>query len=103
MKLLDKFMPNLFLQSEFTYMACGPFTNHRERIKKFKETSDVNYICNDELDKAYFTHDAANSDSKDLANGSISDKIVKDRAYEIVIKPKYDEYKRGLASVVYNV
>ena len=34
----DKFMPELHLkQPGFTYSACGPFTKHRERIKKFKE------------------------------------------------------------------
>ena len=30
----DKFVP------EFTYSACGPFTENKERIQKFKETGD---------------------------------------------------------------
>ena len=31
----DKFMPEMHLkQPEFTYSACGPFTKHKERIKK---------------------------------------------------------------------
>ena len=31
----DKFMTELHLkQSGFTYSSCGPFTKHRERIKK---------------------------------------------------------------------
>ena len=30
----DKFMPG------FTYSACGPFTENKKRIKKFKETGD---------------------------------------------------------------
>ena len=35
----DKFMPLLRLrQPEFTYSSCGPFTKHRERIKKLRET-----------------------------------------------------------------
>ena len=38
---------------------------------------------------------------KDLAKRTISDKILKDRAYESAIKPKYDGYQRGLASMVY--
>ena len=42
------------------------------------------------------------SDSKDLAKRTVSDKILKDTAYEIVINPKYDGYQRGLTSVVYN-
>ena len=32
----DKFMPEMHLQQPgFTYSACGPFTKHKERIKKF--------------------------------------------------------------------
>ena len=31
----DKFMPELYLkQTGFTYIVYGPFTKHRERIKK---------------------------------------------------------------------
>ena len=47
----DKFMPELHLkQPGFTYSACGLFTKNKERIKKFKEARDTNYIYN-ELDK----------------------------------------------------
>ena len=41
----DKFMPQMHVrQSGFTYSACGPFAKNKERIKKFKETGDTNYI-----------------------------------------------------------
>ena len=41
----DKFMPEMHLkQSGFTYSACGSFTKNKERIQKFKETGDANYI-----------------------------------------------------------
>ena len=41
----DKFMPEMYLrQTEFTYSACGPFTKNKERIQKFKETGDSQYI-----------------------------------------------------------
>ena len=31
----DKFMPEMHLrQPRFVYSACGPFTRHKERIKK---------------------------------------------------------------------
>ena len=53
-----------------------------------------------ELDKDCFAHDAAYSDSKDLANRTISDKILKDRAYEIARNRNYDGYERALASMV---
>ena len=41
----DKFMPEIHLrQPQFTYSVCGPFTKHEQRIQKFKETGDTNYI-----------------------------------------------------------
>ena len=102
----DKFMPEIHLrQCQFTYSACGPFTRHEERIQKFKETGDINYICiyiyMNELDKACFIHDAAYSDSKDLTKRTIADKNLKNRAFDIAKDPKYDKYQRGLASMVY--
>ena len=71
------------------------------RNSKFRETSDLGHIYKNELDKACFAHDAAYTDSKDLATRTISNKIWKDRAYEIATNPKYDRYRRGLASMVY--
>ena len=41
------------------------------------------------------------SDSKDLAKRTVSDKILKNRAFEIAINPKYDGYQRGLAIMMY--
>ena len=100
----DKFMPEMRLrQPQFTYSACGPFTKHEERIQKFKETGDTNYIYMNELDKACFTHDAAYSDSKDLTKRTVADKILKNKAFDIAKDPKYDGYQRGLASMVYNL
>ena len=51
----DKFMSERHLkQPGFTYSACGPFTKHKERIQKFKETEDTKYIYRNELDEACF-------------------------------------------------
>ena len=98
----DKFMPEMHLrQPQFTYSACGPFTKHKQRIQKFKETGDTNYIYKNELDKACFAHDAAYSDSKDLIKRTVADKILKDKAFDIAKDPKYDGYQRGLTSMVY--
>ena len=98
----DKFMPELHLrQPQFTYSACGPFTKHEQRIQKFKETGDTNYIYKNELDKACFVHDAAYSDSKDLIKRTVADKTLKDKAFDIAKDPKYDGYQRGLVSMVY--
>ena len=56
----DKFMPELHLkQPGFTYSACGPFTKNKEKIQKYKETGDTNYIYKNELDKPCFQHDTA--------------------------------------------
>ena len=69
-------MPELHLkQPGFTYSACGLFTKHCKRIQKFRETSNLKHLYRNELDKACFGHDAAYSDSKDLAERTISDKI----------------------------
>ena len=98
----DKFIPEMHLrQLQFTYSACGPFTKHKQRIKKFKETGDTNYIYKNELDKACFAHDPAYSDSKNLTKRTIADKILRDKAFNIAKDQKYDWYQRLLASVVY--
>ena len=95
-------MPGMHLkQPGLTYSACGPFTKNKERIQKFKETGDTNYIYKNELDKACFQHDMAYGDFKDLARRTASDKILRDKAFNIAKNPKYDEYQRGLASMVY--
>ena len=60
-------------------------------ILKFKETGNLKQ-CRNVLDKACFADDAAYSDSKDLAKRTISDKILKDRAYDIAINCKYNGY-----------
>ena len=98
----DKFMPEMHLrQPRFVYSAWGPFTRHKERIKKFKQTGDTRYIYRNELDKACFQHDSAYADHKDLINRTKSDKVLRDKAYNIASNPKYDGYQRDLASMVY--
>ena len=98
----DKFMPEMHLrQPQFVYSACGPSTRHKERIKKFKQTSDTRYIYRNELDKACFLHDSAYADHKDLINRTEADKVLRDKAYDIASNPEYDGYQRGLASMVY--
>ena len=74
---------------------------NKERIQKFKETGHTRYIYRNELDKACFQHDMAYGDFKDLAKRTASDKVLRDKAFNIVKNPKYDGYQRGLASMVY--
>ena len=95
-------MPEMHLkQPGFTYSACGPFTKNKERIEKFMQTGNTNFIYKNELDKACFQHDMAYGKSKDLVKRTQSDKVLRDKAFKIASDPKHDGYQRGLASMVY--
>ena len=95
-------MPELHLkQPVFTYSACGPFTKNKQKIEKFMQTGNTDFIYTNELDKACFQHDMAYGKSKDLVKRTQSDKVLKDKAFKIASDPKYDGYQRGLASMVY--
>ena len=61
-------------------MWSGSFAKNKERIKKFKETGDSQYIYENELDKTCFQHDMAHADFKDLTKRRVSDKyrVIKD-------------------------
>ena len=97
-------MPEMHLrQPGFTYSACGPFTKNKTRIQKFMQSGNTDFIYKNELDKACFQHDMAYGKSKDLVKRTQSDKVLKDKAFKIASNPKYDEYQRGLASMVYKL
>ena len=102
-----KFMPEMHLmhlmQQGFTYSACGPFTKNKERIQKFKETGDTNYIYKNELDKACFQLDMACGDFKELAKRTASDEVLRHKTLNIAKNPKHDGYQEGLASMVYKL
>ena len=76
-------------------------SKNKERIQKFKETGDTNYIYENELDKSCFQHSMAYGDFKDLARRKGSHNILRDKAFTIAKNPKYGDYKRALASLVY--
>ena len=98
----DKFMPEMHLkQPGFTYSACGPFTKNKERIKKFMQTGNTDFIYKYELDKACFQDDMAYGKAKDLVRKIQSDKALRDKAFKIASDSKYDGYQRGLGSMVY--
>ena len=51
----DKFMPEMHLkQPGFTYGACGPFTKNEERIEKFMQTGNTDFIYKINLVKLVF-------------------------------------------------
>ena len=82
----DKFITEMDLkQPGFTQSACGPFAKNKERIEKFIQTGNTDFIYRNELDKTCFQHDLAYGQSKNFVKRTHSD-------------PKYDGYQRGLAS-----
>ena len=82
-------MPEMHLkQPGFIYSTCGPFTRNKERIQKFRETGDTKYIYRNELDKACFQHDMAYGGFKDLAKRTTSDKVLRDKTFNITKNPK---------------
>ena len=48
-------MPDLHLkQPRFTYSASGPFNKNKERIEKFIQTGNTDFIYGNDLDKVCF-------------------------------------------------
>ena len=84
-------MPEIHLkQPGFTYSACGPFTNNKERVKKNKETWDSRYIYQNELDKVCFQHSISSEDFKNLNRRRAAEEVLCDKAFNIAKNPTYD-------------
>ena len=45
----------------------------------------------------------AHGKSKDLAKRTLPDKVLRNKTFKIASDPKYDGYRRGLASMVYSI
>ena len=100
----DKFIPVMHSkQPEFTYSDCGPFTKSKEWIEKFNETGYSRYVSRNKLDRACFQHDMAYGYFKDLARRTASDKVLRNKTFNIAKNRKYDGYQRSLASMVYKL
>ena len=51
-----KLMPEMHLkQPDFTYSACGPLTKNKERIEKFMQKGNTNFIYKTNLIKLVFS------------------------------------------------
>ena len=75
----DKFMPEMHLkQPGFTYSACDPFTKNKEKIEKFMQTGNKEYVYKNNLDKACFQHDMAYGKFKDLNKRTQLDKVLRE-------------------------
>ena len=99
----DKFMPELHLWDSKVkkYSDCGPFTKHTERISQFMKDGGLSHIYKNELDKACFQHDMTYNKYKDLKGRTQSDIVFKNKAYKIAVNPRYDGFRRALASMVW--
>ena len=89
-------------QPGYVYGACGAFSKSQERMRKSKETGNVQYIYQNELDKACFWLDILYRDFKDLTRRTVSDNKLRNKAFHIVKNFKYNKYQCGLVSSVYN-
>ena len=97
-------MPEINLkQPGFTYSASGSFTENKERIEKFMQTGNINFLYKNELDKACFQHDMVYGKSKDLTKTTQSDKVLRDKAFKIASNLRYDGCQREIASMVYKI
>ena len=75
-------MPEMHLKLPgFTYSAYGSFTKNKERIEKFMQTGNTNFIYKNELDKTCFQHNMAYGKSKDLEKRTQLDKVLRDKAF----------------------
>ena len=69
-------------------------------MKELKETGDSRYIYQKELDKTCCQHDLAYGGFNYLNRRTVANKVLSDKAFYIAKTPKYDDYQRGLASMV---
>ena len=83
------------------YLQCLRNVYKKQRKNSKIQRNDKNYSYKTGLDKACFQHDMAYGDFKDLARRTASDKILRDKAFNIAKNPKYDGYQRGLSFMVY--
>ena len=97
---MDKIINKIFIGWRQIYIRIGPFTKHSEAIQKFRETGYLKHWYRNELGRLCLAHDVASSDSKDLVTRTTENKILKDRADEIITNRGYDGYQRVLASMV---
>ena len=89
----DKFMSEMYLKHS------GPFNINKDRVQKFKETGDSKGIYKNELNKACFQHDMAYRDFKYLSKRKASDRVLRNKAFNIAKYPKYDGYQRGITPI----
>ena len=68
---------------------------------EMRRLRNTDNISKTNFDKSCFQHDMAYGKFKNLAKRTQSDKVVRDKAFEIGNNSKHDGYQRGLVSMVY--
>ena len=89
----DKYMPELVLKQPGLFAL--------EIDLYLEKASNLKHLYRNKLDKACFAYDAAYFDSNKLAQIIISDKIFKDRTYEVARSHGCDGYQTSLASMIF--
>ena len=84
------------------YLQYMRAINQKQKIiEQFKETEDSRNCYQNKVDKVYFQHDMAYGDFEDLPRRTVPDEILRDKVFNIAKNPKYDEYQRYFASMVW--
>ena len=78
------------------YVVCN------SKKSKFIIEQDTRDIYPNKLDKGCFQHYMAYGDFRDLTRRTASDRILRDKAFNIAKNPKHDGYQRSFASMFYN-
>ena len=74
----------------FTWYSHRNYEFCNRKNKKFKETLDSRHIYRDGLDKACFQHDIAYGDFVDLPVKTVTEKVLREKAFNICKIPKND-------------
>ena len=69
--------------------------------KHEQNTEGLQYIYQNQVDRARFQNEMAYEEFEDLSRRTASNKILQDKVFNIAKISKHDEYQRGLGSMVH--
>ena len=97
----DKFMPEVHLkQPGFTYSACDLFTKSKEKLKGSRK-QEIQILFTKMILIKLFSAFMDFGKYKDWNERTQSDRVLRDKAFEIANDPKYDSYQSWLAWMLY--
>ena len=83
-------MPEMNLDNPDLHIVLVDHVQKTKKKYKNVKRQDLRYIYQNKLDKVCFQ-----------IRRKSSDKILRDKAFDIAKNPKYDQYQRGFASMIY--